>query len=386
MNNKGRILLITTDFPPSIGGGICTHSKFIVESLSKLGWEFIILSEFYIPTLEKDIDNFIVAYPFPLYRLPSSPNIISLIKKIFFCIKLCKIHKPDIIIGTGRHPVWFAAIVSFLCNKPLVSIGHGTEFTQKTSKNDFLINRLTYGHSRVLIAISNFTKEIVLMQKIKPRKIEIIYNSADESFFKKIALPEILNFKNEKGLLGKKIILTVGAISDRKGQRIIIESLPFVKQFFSDILYVAVGLTNKKLELEKLATKLGVIDNVLFPGKVGEQELLLWLNACDIFSLTSVLSGGDYEGYGIAVVEAALCGKTSVVSDSAGLKEAVIDKETGVIVCEGSSSDTANAFISLLNNEEYLRYLSDNAKNFALKNNTWSVKAKEYDKILSALL
>lgn len=385
MNKKGKIVLITTDFPPSTGGGICTHSKFIVDSLSKLGWDFTILSEYYIPTSDEDIEKFKKNYLFPIYNLPPSPTLSSLIKKIFFCIKICKKHKPDIIIGTGRHPVWFAAAVSFFCHIPLVTIGHGTEFTQKTSKYDFIINRFAYGHSKVLIAISNYTKEIIFKQKIRPKKIEVIYNSADDTWFKKIDEAAINDFKAKMGILGKKIILTVGSLSERKGQKIIIESLSLLKDKIPDILYVAIGLPVKKQEFEILANRLGVSENVLFPGKVEEQELLLWLNSCDIFSMTSVLSDGDYEGYGIAIVEAALCGKTAVVSDSAGLKEAVIDKVTGIIVKEGSPKDTANAFIELFSDDLYLKKLSENSYDFAHNNNTWSVKATEFDQVLTTL-
>lgn len=48
---------------------------------------------------------------------------------------------------------------------------------------------------------------------------------------------------------------------------------------------------------------IGQILFVLFPVIVNEMDLLKWINACDIFSMTSVLINGDYEGYGIAVVE-----------------------------------------------------------------------------------
>ena len=42
-------------------------------------------------------------------------------------------------------------------------------------------------------------------------------------------------------------------------------------------------------------------------------------NACDLFVMTSrQLSDGDFEGYGIAVIETALCGKAAVVSDNSG--------------------------------------------------------------------
>ena len=135
-----------------------------------------------------------------------------------------------------------------------------------------------------------------------------------------------------------------------------------------------------------MATSIEMKDNVLFPGIVTDEELLLWINTCDVFSMTSIVTEGDYEGYGIAIVEAALCGKTSVVSDSAGLKEAVINDYTGIIVPENSPFETANAFIELFSNNSLLQKLSEDAYNYAKMNNTWTKKAKEYESICQKVL
>ena len=73
------------------------------------------------------------------------------------------------------------------------------------------------------------------------------------------------------------------------------------------------------------------------------------LNACDLFVMTSRnTADGDFEGYGIAVIEAALCGKPAVVSAGSGLGEAIVAGETGVLVREDDPPDTARAIAELL--------------------------------------
>ena len=383
---KGKILLFTTDFPPSKGGGICTHSHFMVESLRQLSWDFTVLSEYYIPSSKEEIDDYITKNGYNIYKLPESPSFYTLLKKVFFCLKIHRQYKPDIIIGTGRHPSWFAAIVSFLTRTPLVTIGHGTEFTEKTSEKDFKRNKLAYGKSDLLIAISEHTKNVVLGAGIKPKKIEVIHNAANEKNFHKID-PELIKiFIEQKGLSGKKIILTCGSLSERKGQRVIINSLPIVLKEIPNAVYVAVGFPNKKDEFLQLAKELTVDDKVLFPGIIDQNELLLWLNACDLFAMTSVNNNGDYEGFGIAVLEAALCGKTALVSDNGGLKEAVINLKTGIVVKENDVTATANALINLFSNEAKLQTLSDMAYKNTLETGTYSIKGKEYDKVLAELI
>ncbi len=384
--NKGKILLFTTDFPPAQGGGIGTHAHFMVDSLRELGWEFSVLSEYYIPCSTEEIREYSNRNGYTINQLPSSPTAMSLLKKIFFCWKVALKYKPDLIIGTGRHTTWFAALISFLTRRPLVTIGHGTEFTQITSKNDIRNNRLAYNRSTLLIAISHHTEKIIHKVGLNPKKIEVIHNAANETIFKKIDENTVQDFINSKGLQNKKIILTSGALTTRKGQKVVIESLPRVLENHPNLVYVAVGLPNKKEEFIELAQKLNIEENVLFPGIVEIKDLVLWLNACEFFIMTSVNDDGDYEGFGIAVIEAALCGKTSIVSDNGGLPEAVEHGFTGIVVQEKNILETSNAINSLLNNPERLAKLSKNAWDRAFTRYTYQNKADEYNKVLSDII
>jgi len=381
-----KAILFTTDFAPSKGGGICTHSNFMVESLSKLGWKFTVLCEYYIHSTDEEINNYASQASVKIYRLPSSLSKYQLLKKILFCIRICNKNKPDLIIGTGRHPTWFASFTSMILRIPLVTIGHGTEFTQSTSKYDFKINKWAYGRSNFIISISEYTKEIILKSGIKNKNIKVIPNPGNEQIFKKLNNAEIEKFRSKKNILNRKVILTVGSLSERKGQRVIIESLPKIIESQPDILYVAIGPPALKEQFNELASILGVKQNVFFPGIVSEEELVLWLNACDFFVMTSVSVNGDYEGYGIAVIEAALCGKTSVVSDNGGLKEAVINQHTGMVVPENNVQVTTNTILELLKDDGKLINLSENAFSKASTYNTWKSIGQQYNKQLKTFI
>jgi phosphatidylinositol alpha-1,6-mannosyltransferase len=382
----GKILLFTTDFPPSKGGGICTHSNFMVETLKNYGWEFMVLSEYYIDSSQEAIEEYSKEIASPIYKLPKSTNKFSLIKKIFYCYKKYRDFRPDIIIGTGRHPTWYAAFISKLTRTPLVTIGHGTEFTQVTSKYDLKVNKWAYSHSKLLICISKFTRESAIKVGINPKSFCIINNAADNNFFTKINEEEIKSFKKRKNLSDKKVILTIGSVYERKGQRVIIEAMPDIIKYDESVIYVSIGYPLMKKEYSELAIKLEVIDKIYFEGIINEKELLLWLNACDLFAMTSIGVNGDFEGYGIAVIEAAFCGKTSVVSDNGGLKEAVRHNQTGIVVSENNINETANAIIDLFKDKDKLEKLSNSAFTNALENNTWQVVGEKYNSELIKLL
>lgn len=381
-----KILLFTTDFPPSIGGGICTHSAFLVEILRPLGWEFNVLCEYYIDSSDDEIKKYAIENDIKIKKLKPAPSFFLLLKKIWFCYRYTKKYQPEILMGTGRHPTWYAAIISKITGIPLVAIGHGTEFTQQTSKKDFKWNRLAYSQSSKLIAISEFTKKTIVNCGIKPKKMVVIHNAANENEFK-ILNSEIVNeFKIKNGLQNKKVILATGSISERKGQKVVIKALPKILQEIPNLVFVAIGIPSLRDEMAELAKNLKVANNVVFPGKVSSNDLLLWLNACDIFTMTSVNYSGDYEGFGIAVLEAALCGKTALVSDNGGLPEAVSDQVTGIIVPENDPNETAIQIIKLFKNEDLLVKLSKQAQENVLKNNSYEVKAREYHNELKTLL
>jgi glycosyltransferase involved in cell wall biosynthesis len=91
---------------------------------------------------------------------------------------------------------------------------------------------------------------------------------------------------------------------------------------------------------------------------------------------------GDFEGYGIAVIEAALCKKTAIVSDNSGLTEAVIHEETGLIVAENNPVATADAVKALLENPAMKTWLEEQAYRRAIRSETWEAKVNEYHQVL----
>jgi glycosyltransferase involved in cell wall biosynthesis len=63
--------------------------------------------------------------------------------------------------------------------------------------------------------------------------------------------------------------------------------------------------------------ELNLTDQVIFPGFVPADELVLWYNAAAVFAYPS-----SYEGFGIPVAEALACGRPVVTSNISSLPEA----------------------------------------------------------------
>lgn len=78
--------------------------------------------------------------------------------------------------------------------------------------------------------------------------------------------------------------------------------------------------------LRRLAAELDLGDAVRFHGFVSEEEKLRLLQSAWI-SMTA----SEMEGWGIGVIEAAACGTPSIAYDVPGLREAIVEGETGYL-------------------------------------------------------
>jgi phosphatidylinositol alpha-1,6-mannosyltransferase len=225
----------------------------------------------------------------------------------------------------------------------------------------------------------------MLASGFKPRCNLVIPNGADEDTFGPINGKRVADFRSRLKLEGKILILSVGQVSERKGHDIVIRALPTVLKVIADAHYLVVGLPTLQKGLTKLAQTLGVAERVHFLGLVDLSRLVEAYNACDVYVMTSRhCRDGDFEGYGIAAVEAALCGKPAVVSDNSGLVEAVFPGRTGIVVPENDPEATALALLSLLNDPLLRNRLGQRAREHALKNQTWAMRVVEYERVLEA--
>jgi phosphatidylinositol alpha-1,6-mannosyltransferase len=189
------------------------------------------------------------------------------------------------------------------------------------------------------------------------------------------------------GIGSRRVLLTVGQLSERKAQDVVIRALPTVLREHPELVYVMVGLPTRVQELDRLAGQLGVREHVLFAGLVPIDDLALFYNLADLFVLVSRRAeDGNVEGYGIVVAEAALCGVPAVVSRGCGLEEAVLEGRTGLLVNPDDPRATATAILRLLADDALRREMGEAAQSHALETGTWARRVAAYDRILRRVI
>ena len=117
--------------------------------------------------------------------------------------------------------------------------------------------------------------------------------------------------------------------------------------------------------LAALIEDLGLTGVVDMPGFVDQDTKVDLMRRAWVHVLTS-----PREGWGISNLEAAACGTPTVASDAPGLRDSVVDGETGILVPHGDVDQLAAALSRLLHEERLRRRLSAGARAFA-ERHTW---------------
>jgi phosphatidylinositol alpha-1,6-mannosyltransferase len=379
-----RLLLISSEFPPG-PGGIGTHAYELARGLAALGWEPAVLASQDYAAVE-EIDRFNAAQSFPVtrFRPIAAPPLEALYRGAVLGRSIGT-RRPSILLASGSRSVILTACRWRGRNLPWVAVGHGTEFGPKDGAEARVL-RWAFGQASLVVCVSEFTRGRMREAGVRPRRDVVIPNGADPKRFRRLSPEDGQAVRRELGLEDARILITVGNVTERKGQDIVVRALPAIARSEPRAHYVVVGLPTRGEALLELARNLGVEDRVHVLGSVGSDRVPKLLNAADLFVMTSRRTReGDVEGYGIAAVEAGLCGLPSVVSGGSGLAEAVADGETGLVVPPENPDATARAILSLFADDEARRAMGARAARRASEEQTWERCVARYDEAMRPL-
>ena len=376
-----RVLFLSSEFPPG-PGGIGTHAHQVSLGLSETGWSPVVLSPQDYAS-EDEIRSFDAAQPFPVVRLRPIPGPpLEAIYRSAVLGRWIARHRPEVLVASGSRSILLAAARYRGRGVPWVAIGHGTEFGPLAGSAGRLL-RWAFGQATSVVCVSEFTRGRMHEAGIRPRDESVIPNGADPARFRRLSAEVSRAARRELGLEDARILMTVGNVTERKGQDIVVRALPAILREEPRAHYVVAGLPTRGDELRELARRLQVLDRVHLLGRVESERLPRLLNAADVFVMTSrTTASGDVEGYGIAAVEAALCGLPSVVAGGSGLAEAIDDGKTGLVVPPDDPAATARAVLCFLRDDAARKEAGERARLRAEHEQTWSRRAAQYAETL----
>ncbi|HLI78816.1 MAG TPA: glycosyltransferase family 4 protein [Candidatus Binataceae bacterium] len=157
---------------------------------------------------------------------------------------------------------------------------------------------------------------------------------------------------------GDFFVGTVGALEGRKGHRYLLQAIARLKRdrgARSRIKCAIAGAGAMRDDLAHLARELGIANDTLFLGMVGDTRQLL--DALDLFVFPSL-----QEGLGVALLEAMACGLPVVATRAGGIVDAVEDHQNGLLVSPCDAAAIAAAIVDLENDASWRARLGSAAR------------------------
>ncbi|MYA76789.1 MAG: glycosyltransferase family 4 protein [Gemmatimonadetes bacterium] len=201
-------------------------------------------------------------------------------------------------------------------------------------------------------AVSESTRDELVRMGVAPDRISVVHNGLDPRFLDSgnMGAPAASDRK-EPGL-----VIYLGRLKKYKNVDHLIQAMAIVREKVPDARLVIVGEGDRRRALEALTRSMGLDDAVRFTGFVSEDEKLRLLTRAEVAAYPS-----SKEGWGITVIEANACCVPVVAARVPGLRDAVVDGETGVLVPLGDREAMARALIDLLHDREKRERLAGNA-------------------------
>lgn len=221
---------------------------------------------------------------------------------------------------------FLGAMAARLAHVPSVATVHG-------------LNTATwYRFPKYLIAVSAAVKEHLTAQGIPPERIHVIHNGIICEHY----LPEPVTEAKQRAGFAPETLRAglIGRLAPEKGQSVALTAWAQVVRTYPTARLMLVGDGKIRAELIAQTAQLGIADSVEFiPFTAPIQPLL---SACDV-----VLAPSLKEGLGLVALEAMALERPVIAADIGGLREVVVDGETGWLTPGGDANALAAALLKL---------------------------------------
>lgn len=347
-----RIALLTDEFDP-FKGGIGTYTRELATAAVALGHQVSVLAG------SRGVGNGTPGtegYPFALFRYREHPD--RLQRNLLMAralVDLVRTTRPDLV-----HAVDIGFMKLLTVARPLLAVPycvsvHGSEINRLSDGlrgRAFRRLRL-FEHACAIFANSGYTRDLLLARfpGIDAAGISVTPLGVAAHWFE--ALPS--SGGDARAALGIAadafVLVSVARLTPRKGQRMLIAALAHLPdEIRNRTVCVLIGVAGRhdqafEAELRRAAAKAPC--RVVFAGALADAAIRQLYREATVFCLPASHDPPWVEGFGLVLLEAAAQGLPAVATRVGGIPEAVVDRETGLLVEPGDPRSLAGALAEI---------------------------------------
>ena len=330
-----KVLFLTNEYPPNIYGGAGVHVGYLSRELAKtmpvevrcFGDQRLEQGNLKVLGFELDTSNFTCPKP---------------LRSAFGAVRRCTdFNTVNIDADLVHCHTWYSHFGGILAKKnyglPLVITVHSLEPLRPWKREqlaggyDFSlwVEKMALEMAEAIIAVSGATKhDIEAIFNVDPARVHVIHNGIDLNQYRKVDSTAALE---RYGIdPAKAYVLFIGRITRQKGFKHLVHAIQFMDRDIQIVLCAAAPDTLGMAEEMRVAVERAQAQR---PGIIWIDAMVDQQTACELYSHAGVfVCPSIYEPFGIINLEAMACETAVVASAIGGIKEVVIDRETGFLV------------------------------------------------------
>jgi len=287
-------------------GGSERHLLTLLPALAERGVEPVFVG---LDDPAWDPVDFYDALAVPAMRVPAPRDLDPML-----LARLVRDLRADVVHTHLVHADLYGGLAAKLRGTTLVSTKHNDD-PFRTGAFRFVERGLARLADRVVTISDSLRRFTIEQVGVPASKVETIHYGLDE--------PPRAWGTNPPDAVPRnaRIVLSTSRLTRQKGVDVAVEALTFLPD---DVVLVVLGEGPERASLEALARELGVESRVFLPGRV--PDVAAWLKRADVY-----VQPARWEGFGLAVLEAMVCGLPVVATNVSSLPELIADG-AGVLV------------------------------------------------------
>lgn len=375
--SRRRTLVVTNDFPPTVGGIQSYVRDFLATQDPDLITVFASTQDAPAATaFDASLDYEVIRWPRTV-MLPTPTTAYAM---------------GEIIRARGIDNVWFGAAAPLALMAPQARAAGATRIIASTHGHEVGWS-MTPGARQMLRRIGDEADAVTYISDYTLRRFRTAFGShpqfvhlpsgVDTDAYRPATAQDRAATRSRWGLAPDTPVITcISRLVPRKGQDKLIQAMHTVLGEHPGAVLIIVGAGRIEQRLRSMAHPLG--DSVRFAGRLDHAEMVDILAASDIFAMPARTRGGglDVEGLGIVYLEAQACGVPVIAGQSGGAPETVTPATS--LVVDGRDVDKlAAAVASLLSDTEARASMGAAGRRHVEESWTWDVMGARLTEMLS---